>query len=61
MDYNKEDYEENNENDNFSNINNENENENDENKIKEFNEIQFKYNDKLISSKKSLKNVSVRS
>ena len=56
LDYNKEDYEENNENDNFSNINNENENENDENKIKEFNEIQFKYNDKLISSKKSSKN-----
>jgi hypothetical protein len=56
LDYNKEDYDENNENDNFSNINNENENENDENKIKEFNEIQFKYNDKLISSKKSSKN-----
>jgi len=53
LEYNREDNEENNENENFSNINNENENENDENKIKEFNEIQFKYNDKLISSKKS--------
>ena len=53
IEYNKEDLEYNNENENFSNTNNENDNE--ENKIKEFNEIQFKYNDKLGASKKSSK------
>ena len=53
IEYNKEDLEYNNENENFSNTNNENDNE--ENKIKEFNEIQFKYSDKLGASKKSSK------
>ena len=51
IEYNKEEYEYNNDNENISNTNNEN----DENKIKEFNEIQFKLNDKLGESKKSSK------
>ena len=53
IEYNKQDLGYNNENENLSNTNNENNNE--ENKIKEFNEIQFKLNDKLGESKKSSK------
>jgi len=49
----KEEYDENNNIENISNTNNENENENE--KIKDFNEIQIRYSDKLEGSKKSSK------
>ena len=51
----REDYDENNENENISNTNNENEENYNENKIKDFNEIQFKYSDKLPNSKPTSK------
>ena len=49
----KEEYDENNNNENISNTNNENDNANE--KIKDFNEIQIQYSDKLEGSKKSSK------
>ena len=56
LDY-KEEYDDNNEKDNISNTNynNENENEDENSKIKDFNEIQLQYSDKIKGTKKSTK------